>query len=209
MPGGTPKTLGFFARVWGSCSCVWRFPPWECEVFATIAATEYRASEARKARGSGGEGPATVHLSAGQDELSPRPLRQQLLLCPRRDKSSPIHQTEGKAQIDGVATTRRREECMPVGAGNCLGMDFSNIWITTIQCQRSDSIDTNSYLQEIAGQDFTTKDFCTWAGAVLAVIALRECEPYTSQIQVKKNIAHAIVTAAAPLGNTLTICYKC
>ena len=35
-----------------------------------------------------------------------------------------------------------------------------------------DSADVNEYLQAIAGQEFTAKDFRTWAGTVLAARAL-------------------------------------
>jgi DNA topoisomerase IB len=35
-----------------------------------------------------------------------------------------------------------------------------------------DSADVNAYLREISGQDFTAKDFRTWAGTVLAAKAL-------------------------------------
>jgi DNA topoisomerase-1 len=34
------------------------------------------------------------------------------------------------------------------------------------------SADVNAYLKEITGQDFTAKDFRTWAGTVLAAMAL-------------------------------------
>jgi len=36
------------------------------------------------------------------------------------------------------------------------------------------SADVNDYLREIAGDDFTAKDFRTWAGTVLAAVCLRE-----------------------------------
>ena len=39
-----------------------------------------------------------------------------------------------------------------------------------------DSADVNAYLQEISGQPFTAKDFRTWAGTVLAAMALQEFE---------------------------------
>ena len=37
-----------------------------------------------------------------------------------------------------------------------------------------DSADVNAYLQEVSGRDFTAKDFRTWAGTVLASLALQE-----------------------------------
>lgn len=76
------------------------------------------------------------------------------------------------------------------------------------QRQGVDSDDVNDYLKEISGQDFTAKDFRTWAGTVLAAQALAELEPFNSWAQAKNNIAQAIKTAAKRLGNTPAICRK-
>lgn len=43
-----------------------------------------------------------------------------------------------------------------------------------------ESGDVNAYLREISGGDFTAKDFRTWAGTVLAAMALREMEAFDS-----------------------------
>jgi DNA topoisomerase-1 len=71
------------------------------------------------------------------------------------------------------------------------------------------SEDVNEYLREISGGDFTAKDFRTWAGTVLAGIALQEFEKFDSQAQAKKNLVRAIESVAARLGNTPAICKKC
>jgi len=71
------------------------------------------------------------------------------------------------------------------------------------------SQDVNEYLRGIAGEDFTAKDFRTWAGTVLAAIALRECKASTQQRQAKKNIVNAIEAVAKLLGNTPAVCRKC
>jgi DNA topoisomerase-1 len=71
------------------------------------------------------------------------------------------------------------------------------------------SADVNAYLQSIAGEDYTAKDFRTWSGTVLAAVALLEYEKYDSEAQAKKNIVQAIETVAKKLGNTPTICRKC
>lgn len=75
--------------------------------------------------------------------------------------------------------------------------------------QTVDSSDVNAYLKEITGQDFTAKDFRTWAGTVLAARALREFEQVDSQAKAKKNILRAIEAVAQMLGNTPSICRKC
>ncbi|MBV9969392.1 MAG: DNA topoisomerase IB [Xanthobacteraceae bacterium] len=77
------------------------------------------------------------------------------------------------------------------------------------QCRDVSSADVNAYLQEISGADFTAKDFRTWAGTVLAALALEEMESFDSAARAKKNIRCAIEKVASRLGNTPTICRKC
>ena len=71
------------------------------------------------------------------------------------------------------------------------------------------SADVNAYLREITGQDITAKDFRTWAGTVLAAMALQEFEAFDSQAKAKKNLRAAIERVAARLGNTPTVCRAC
>jgi DNA topoisomerase-1 len=71
------------------------------------------------------------------------------------------------------------------------------------------SSDVNAYLQEITGYDVTAKDFRTWAGTVLAALALKEVATFDSETQAKKNVRAAIDKVAARLGNTPAICRKC
>jgi DNA topoisomerase-1 len=77
------------------------------------------------------------------------------------------------------------------------------------QQQSIDSSDVNAYLREISGQDFTAKDFRTWAGTVLAALALQEFEEFDSEAQAKRNIVRAIESVAERLGNTPSVCRKC
>jgi DNA topoisomerase-1 len=71
------------------------------------------------------------------------------------------------------------------------------------------SADVNAYLREISGRDVTAKDFRTWAGTVLAAMALAEFEDFDSDARAKKNVRAAIESVAARLGNTPTICRTC
>ncbi len=71
------------------------------------------------------------------------------------------------------------------------------------------SADVNAYLREITEDDITAKDFRTWAGTVLAALALQELEAFDSAAKAKKNIRTAIERVASRLGNTPTICRKC
>ena len=70
------------------------------------------------------------------------------------------------------------------------------------------SQDVNAYLKEISGEDFTAKDFRTWAGTVLAASALREFDEPGSATRAKKNVLEAIEAVAGILGNTRAVCRK-
>ncbi|MEX2558052.1 MAG: DNA topoisomerase IB [Actinomycetota bacterium] len=72
-----------------------------------------------------------------------------------------------------------------------------------------DSEDVNAYLRASTDEDFTAKDFRTWAGTVLALRALRDAAPATSEREAKTNILGAIETVASTLGNTVAVCRAC
>jgi DNA topoisomerase I len=68
-----------------------------------------------------------------------------------------------------------------------------------------DSADVNEYLRAIAGEAFTSKDFRTWAGTVLAARALHQLgEPRN-----KRRLVQAIELVSQQLGNTAAVCRKC
>jgi DNA topoisomerase I len=71
------------------------------------------------------------------------------------------------------------------------------------------SSDVNEYLRAITSEDFTAKDFRTWAGTMLAIEALCRCGPFTTNKQAKKNILEAVENVAQRLGNTVAVCRKC
>jgi len=77
--------------------------------------------------------------------------------------------------------------------------------------KRSDisSQDVNEYLQEITGEEFTAKDFRTWAGTVLAAIALNHLGPSQTTREAKANVKNAVTAVSKLLGNTPAICRKC
>lgn len=70
--------------------------------------------------------------------------------------------------------------------------------------QPVNSADVNSYLREIAGEDFSSKDFRTWAGTLIAACQLPD-EPGTD----KAEMLRAIEGVARQLGNTPSIARKC
>ena len=71
------------------------------------------------------------------------------------------------------------------------------------------SADINVYLKDITGADCTAKDFRTWAGTVLATVALDEFEAFDSDAQARKNVVRAIERVAGQMGNTPAICRSC
>jgi len=77
------------------------------------------------------------------------------------------------------------------------------------EVQSITSQNVNEYLRQIAGEDFTAKDFRTWGGTVLAAIALSRQEEFQTKKQAKSNIKTAICAVAELLGNTPAVCRKC
>jgi DNA topoisomerase-1 len=70
------------------------------------------------------------------------------------------------------------------------------------------SADVNEYLRQVTGQDFTAKDFRTWAATVMAFTALRDCEDCDTVAAAKRNVVAAVKAAAARLNNTPAVCRK-
>ncbi len=75
--------------------------------------------------------------------------------------------------------------------------------------QEVTSGDVNAYLREISGEDFTAKDFRTWAGTVAAAMALEEFSEIDDDAGRKRAIVQAVETVAELLGNTPTVCRAC
>ena len=71
------------------------------------------------------------------------------------------------------------------------------------------SQDVNDYLREITNENFSAKDFRTWAGTVLAAIALNAQSEFETKKQAKANLKTAICAVARLLGNTPAVCRKC
>ena len=68
--------------------------------------------------------------------------------------------------------------------------------------------DVNAYLKRITGENFTAKDFRTWAATVLCATALEELAAADSQATARKNVLKAIEAVAGVLGNTRAVCRK-
>jgi DNA topoisomerase-1 len=68
-----------------------------------------------------------------------------------------------------------------------------------------ESADVNAYIREVLGEDFSAKDFRTWAGTLGAAQALMLQEPCASATAAKKTIATCVKAVAGLLGNTAAV----
>jgi DNA topoisomerase-1 len=65
--------------------------------------------------------------------------------------------------------------------------------------------DLNAYVKEIMGEEFTPKDFRTWAGTLFAAVKLAELGATEDPMQAEKNVLEAVDDVAHRLGNTRDI----
>ncbi|HJR58949.1 MAG TPA: hypothetical protein VJ813_06125 [Vicinamibacterales bacterium] len=89
------------------------------------------------------------------------------------------------------------------------GYDLFQYYDTRGARQAVGSGEVNAYLREISGEDYTSKDFRTWAGTVHAAEILRACGPCRSAADGKRNILRAVESVARRLGNTKAVSRKC
>jgi DNA topoisomerase-1 len=68
------------------------------------------------------------------------------------------------------------------------------------------SEDVNAYIKERMGEDFSAKDFRTWAGTVAAAVALDEVGPIQGARERQRAVARVCRVAAELLGNTPAVC---
>ena len=69
---------------------------------------------------------------------------------------------------------------------------------------RSD--DVNAYIKAVMGEDFSAKDFRTWAGTVAAAVALDELAPVEGAKERQRAVTRVCRVAAGLLGNTPAVC---
>jgi DNA topoisomerase-1 len=70
------------------------------------------------------------------------------------------------------------------------------------------SSDVNEYIREIAGDDFTAKDFRTWGGTGWAALVLEQLGPSENQADTKKKVVDAVKEVSRRLGNRPATCRK-
>lgn len=74
------------------------------------------------------------------------------------------------------------------------------------ELHRIDSSDVNQYLHQIAGEEFTAKDFRTWTGTLYAAITLHSLEE--GEKPSKRGFSQIVKQVAQRLGNTPSVCRK-
>ena len=71
-----------------------------------------------------------------------------------------------------------------------------------------DSGDINDYVRQVTGQEFTAKDFRTWAGTLLATRAFADLGPAANPRDEKKKVVAAVKRVSEQLGNRPATCRK-
>lgn len=116
----------------------------------------------------------------------------------------------GKSGKDHDVDTRDRRVARVIKALQELpGQELFTYMDEQDEVRRLGSDDVNAYLREIAGEDFTAKDFRTWAGTVLAAQSLAATPPVANIRHARKNVSATVTRVASRLGNTSAVCRKC
>ena len=66
--------------------------------------------------------------------------------------------------------------------------------------------DINAYIKTATAPEFSSKDFRTWGGTLLAAIELAEIGKAEDEREAKKNMVRAMKAVAEQLGNTPAVC---
>ena len=116
-----------------------------------------------------------------------------------RGKSGKLHE---------VAITDRRLAAVVKRCQALPGQELFQYLDEAGEQQSIDSSDVNGYLRETMGDDFTAKDFRTWAGSVLAARILGTPATEEEGLDPKRRVVEAIKQVAKRLGNTPATCRK-
>jgi DNA topoisomerase-1 len=109
----------------------------------------------------------------------------------------------GQMQRKCVADARLREiveECAALP-----GYEIFKYYDEDGEIKDVKSRDLNAYIKEVMGSEFSTKDFRTWAGTLIAAIKLAELGAAEDEKLANKNVLQAVDAVAERLGNTRDI----
>jgi DNA topoisomerase-1 len=79
----------------------------------------------------------------------------------------------------------------------------------TGEAQPVSSGDVNTYLRDVTGEEFSAKDFRTWAGTVRCCAELAETELGEGDADRQRAVVEAVDKVAEALGNTRAVCRSC
>jgi len=119
-------------------------------------------------------------------------------------------QFKGKSGIRHAVDVRDRRLARAVKA--CRDLPGYELFQYVDADQRRHSIgsgDVNAHLRAISGDEFTAKDFRTWAGTVSAAVELARQPAFRSAAHARRNVVAAIDVVARRLGNTKAVSRKC
>lgn len=71
-----------------------------------------------------------------------------------------------------------------------------------------DSGMVNEYIQQISGDEFSSKDFRTWSGTIFALTTCKETGDCKEEKEMKQKTVEILDKVAKHLGNTRTVCKK-
>jgi DNA topoisomerase I len=168
---------------------------------AKVLATVVRLLETTRAR-IGNEEYARANESFGLTTLREQQVRVQgsRLRFRFRGKSGVEHAIElDDRRLAGIV---RRMQDLP-------GEELFRYVDDDGETRRIESADVNAYLKEISGEDFSSKDFRTWAGTLLGARALHALGPCSTEAEGRRKIVQAVAAVAGALGNTKAVCRKC
>jgi DNA topoisomerase-1 len=109
----------------------------------------------------------------------------------------------GQAQRKVVTDARLRqivEECAALP-----GYEIFKYLDESGEVRGAKARDLNAYVKEVMGEEFTPKDFRTWAGTLFAAVKLAELGATEDLEQAEKNVLEAVDEVAQRLGNTRDI----
>ena len=116
-----------------------------------------------------------------------------------RGKSGKFHQVDFTNQR--LARIVKRCQDLP-------GYDLFQYIDDAEEIRNITSEDVNNYLRAIGGEEFSAKDFRTWAGTIQAAQVLRCHDGDDNEEPTESGLLAAIDEVAAALGNTRAVCRK-
>jgi DNA topoisomerase-1 len=76
------------------------------------------------------------------------------------------------------------------------------------EIRKIDSGQVNQYIKNCLKQEFTTKDFRTWAGTLMMLQIFKSADPCEKLKDLQKNIIEGFKLVSQRLGNTVAVCKK-